>query len=148
VTGLLVVILAVEALPNGADATPATTADCTNERSRPSCDKPAKAGAAGPRTSRAEATIASVPGLPPSQIGIGTLAQFAHGRSAELDGALFKDADKPMHPSSMAKMDDIYSVSRVRGDQAGTKFRVRRAWRIQGSKMFVEINSESASTIS
>src|SRR5258707_7166315 len=51
-----------------------------------------------------------------------------------------------MHPSSMAKMMTIYIVfeelasGRIKLD---TKFRVsERAWRIQGSKMFVDLNSE------
>src|SRR6266481_4257643 len=86
-------------------------------------------------------------GLPPSQVGIGTLAQFAFMVDPQTSTVLlFKDADKPMHPSSMAKMMTIYIVfeelasGRIKPD---TKFRVsERAWRIQGSKMFVELGSE------
>jgi D-alanyl-D-alanine carboxypeptidase (penicillin-binding protein 5/6) len=59
---------------------------------------------------------------------------------------LFKDADKPMHPSSMAKMMTIYIASeelaagRLKPD---TRFRVsERAYKMQGSRMFVELNSE------
>ncbi len=86
-------------------------------------------------------------GLPPSQVGIGTLAQFAFMVDPQTSTVLlFKDADKPMHPSSMAKMMTIYIVfeelasGRIKLD---TKFRVsERAWRIQGSKMFVDLNSE------
>jgi D-alanyl-D-alanine carboxypeptidase (penicillin-binding protein 5/6) len=56
---------------------------------------------------------------------------------------LFKDADKPMHPSSMAKMLTLYIVfdelaaGRLKLD---TKFRVsEKAWRMsrQGSTMYV-----------
>jgi D-alanyl-D-alanine carboxypeptidase (penicillin-binding protein 5/6) len=86
-------------------------------------------------------------GLPPSQVGIGTLAQFAFMVDPQTSTVLlFKDADKPMHPSSMAKLMTIYIVfeelasGRIKPD---TKFRVsERAWRIQGSKMFVELGSE------
>jgi D-alanyl-D-alanine carboxypeptidase (penicillin-binding protein 5/6) len=59
---------------------------------------------------------------------------------------LFKDADKSMHPSSMAKMMTIYIVfeelaaGRLKLD---TKFRVsERARNMGGSRMFVELGSE------
>jgi D-alanyl-D-alanine carboxypeptidase (penicillin-binding protein 5/6) len=85
--------------------------------------------------------------LPPSQIGIGTLAQFAFMVDPQTSTVLlFKDADKPMHPSSMAKMMTIYIVfeeiaaGRLKPD---TRFRVsERAYKMQGSRMFVELNSE------
>ena len=49
--------------------------------------------------------------LPPSQIGIGTLAKQAFMVDPQTSTVLlFKDADKPMHPSSMAKMMTIYIV--------------------------------------
>src|SRR6266567_3690423 len=61
---------------------------------------------------------------------------------------LFKDADKPMHPSSMAKMMTIYilfeelAAGRVKLD---TRFRVsERARNMGGSRMFVELGSEVA----
>ncbi len=85
--------------------------------------------------------------LPPSQIGIGTLAQFAFMIDPQTSTVLlFKDADKPMHPSSMAKMMTIYIVfeemaaGRLKPD---TRFRVsERAYKMQGSRMFAELNSE------
>jgi len=85
--------------------------------------------------------------LPPSQIGIGTLAQFAFMIDPQTSTVLlFKDADKPMHPSSMAKLMTIYiafeelASGRLKLD---TRFRVsERAYKMQGSRMFVELNSE------
>ena len=59
---------------------------------------------------------------------------------------LFKDADKPMHPSSMAKLMTIYiafeelTAGRLKLD---TRFRVsERARNMGGSRMFVELGSE------
>ena len=85
--------------------------------------------------------------LPPSQIGIGTLARHAYLIDATTDAVLlFKEADKAMLPSSMAKMMTVYLVfeelkaGKLRPD---TKFRVsERARSMGGSRMFVEINSE------
>ena len=85
--------------------------------------------------------------LPPSLIGIGTLARQAYLIDATTDAVLlFKDADKAMLPSSMAKMMTVYLVfeelkaGKLRPD---TKFRVsERARSMGGSRMFVEINSE------
>ncbi len=85
--------------------------------------------------------------LLPSQIGIGTLAQFAFMIDPQTSTVLlFKDADKPMHPSSMAKLMTIYiafeelAAGRINPD---TRFRVsERAYKMQGSRMFVELNSE------
>src|SRR5882724_8055074 len=86
-------------------------------------------------------------GLPPSQVGIGTLAQFAFMVDPQTSTVLlFKDADKPMHPSSMAKLMTIYIVfeelasGRIKLD---TRFRVsERARNMGGSRMFVELGSE------
>ncbi|MCW5745017.1 MAG: D-alanyl-D-alanine carboxypeptidase [Alphaproteobacteria bacterium] len=85
--------------------------------------------------------------LPPSQIGIPTMAKFAYMIDATTNAVLLaKDADKPMLPSSMAKMMTIYIVfeelkaGRLKLD---TRFRVsERARNMGGSRMFVEINSE------
>src|SRR6516165_7544611 len=97
-------------------------------------DKPAKKLSITQRTE----------GLPPSQVGIGTLAQFAFMVDPQTSTVLlFKDADKPMHPSSMAKMMTVFIVfeelaaGRLKLD---TKFRVsEKAWRMsrQGSTMYV-----------
>lgn len=107
--------------------------------------KPAKpkAGQKGPG-SRSGPTVEA---LPPSQIGIGTLARQALLIDATTDTILlFKDADKPMLPSSMAKLMTVFLVfedlkaGKLRLD---TKFRVsERARSMGGSRMFVEINSE------
>jgi len=120
---------------------------------RPGQSKPAKPAQKPPASTATDKpakkpTIAQrTEGLPPSQVGIGTLAQFAFMVDPQTSTVLlFKDADKPMHPSSMAKMMTIYIVfeelaaGRIKPE---TKFRVsERAWRMQGSKMFVDINSE------
>ena len=101
-----------------------------------------KPGAAPPAAAKVEA-------LPPSQIGIGTLAKQAFMVDPQSSTVLlFKDADKPMHPSSMAKMMTIYilfeelAAGRVKLD---TRFRVsERARNMGGSRMFVELGSEVA----
>jgi serine-type D-Ala-D-Ala carboxypeptidase (penicillin-binding protein 5/6) len=82
--------------------------------------------------------------LPPSQVGIGTLAQYAFMVDPQTSTVLlFKDADRPMHPSSMAKMMTVYLVfedlatGRLKLD---TQFQVsEKAWRMsrQGSTMYV-----------
>jgi D-alanyl-D-alanine carboxypeptidase (penicillin-binding protein 5/6) len=85
--------------------------------------------------------------LPPSQVGIGTLSKQAFMVDPQTSTVLlFKDADKPMHPSSMAKMMTIYiafeeiAAGRLKLD---TRFRVsERARNMGGSRMFVELGSE------
>ncbi len=103
--------------------------------------KPRPGKPAGPSAaSRVEA-------LPPSQIGIGTLAKQAFMVDPQTSTVLlFKDADKPMHPSSMSKMMTIYilfeelAAGRLKLD---TRFRVsERARAMGGSRMFVELGSE------
>jgi D-alanyl-D-alanine carboxypeptidase (penicillin-binding protein 5/6) len=107
--------------------------------------KPRQPGATTKPSSKAEA--AKIEALPPSQIGLGTLARQAYMVDPQTSTVLlFKDADKPMHPSSMAKMMTIYIVfeelaaGRLKLD---TKFRVsERARNMGGSRMFVELGSE------
>jgi D-alanyl-D-alanine carboxypeptidase (penicillin-binding protein 5/6) len=85
--------------------------------------------------------------LPPSQIGIGTLAKTAYVLDAVTDTVLlFKDADQRTAPSSMAKMMTVYIIfeelkaGRLKLD---SKFRVsERARSMGGSRMFVELGSE------
>ena len=85
--------------------------------------------------------------LPPSQIGIGTLAKTAYVIDAVTDTVLlFKDADPGTAPSSMAKMMTVYimfeelKAGRLKLD---SKFRVsERARSMGGSRMFVELGSE------
>ncbi len=87
--------------------------------------------------------------IAPSQIGIETPAKQAYLVDLATGTVLLaKDADQPMLPSSMAKMMTIYMLweemkaGRVRLD---TEFRVsERAWRLQGSKMFVALDSQVA----
>ena len=107
-----------------------------------------RAPAAAPKTAAAPPT-AKTEALPPSQIGIGTLARQAFMVDPQSSTVLlFKEADKPMHPSSMAKMMTIYilfeeiAAGRVKLD---TRFRVsERARNMGGSRMFVELGSEVA----
>ncbi len=84
--------------------------------------------------------------MTPSQIGIETFAKQAYLVDVTTGTVLLaKDSDQQMLPSSMAKMMTIYllweemKAGRVRLD---TEFRAsERAWRLQGSKMFVAIDS-------
>lgn len=84
------------------------------EPKRPATQKPAKPaqkpGTARPSAKAAKAEAAArLEGLPPSQIGIPTLAQHAFMIDPQTSTVLlFKDADKPMAPSSMAKMMTVY----------------------------------------
>jgi D-alanyl-D-alanine carboxypeptidase (penicillin-binding protein 5/6) len=114
---------------------------------RPSSQKP-PAKPRAPTAPKATTTpAAKAEALPPSQIGIGTLAKQAYMVDPQTSTVLlFKDADKPMHPSSMAKMMTIYLVfeelaaGRLKLD---TRFRVsERARAMGGSRMFVELGSE------
>jgi D-alanyl-D-alanine carboxypeptidase (penicillin-binding protein 5/6) len=110
--------------------------------------QPAKPRAAAPTAKPStKSETAKTEALPPSQIGIGTLAKQAFMVDPQTSTVmLFKDADKPMHPSSMAKMMTIYIVfeelnaGRIKMD---TRFRVsERARNMGGSRMFVELGSE------
>jgi D-alanyl-D-alanine carboxypeptidase (penicillin-binding protein 5/6) len=109
----------------------------------PTKSAPASSTASKPATAAAP----KLESLPPSQVGIGTLAQFAFMVDPQTSTVLlFKDADKPMHPSSMAKMMTIYLVfedlaaGHIKPD---SRFRVsERARNMGGSRMFVELGSE------
>lgn len=111
--------------------------------------KPAQKPAQNSTKPSTKSEASKTEALPPSQIGIGTLAQFAFMVDPQTSTVLlFKDADKPMHPSSMAKMMTIYlafeelASGKLKPD---TRFRVsERAYRMGGSRMFVELNSEVA----
>ncbi|UYN97914.1 MAG: D-alanyl-D-alanine carboxypeptidase [Enhydrobacter sp.] len=92
---------------------------------------------------------AAKPEPPPSlsQIGITTPARQAY-MVDPITGTvlLYKDAEAPMAPSSMSKMMTVYllfeeiTAGRISLD---TKFRVsERAWRMGGSRMFLELGSE------
>jgi hypothetical protein len=109
---------------------------------KPPSTKPTKPPAARPQAPNYDA-------LPPSQIGIGTLARTAYLIDAVTDTVLlFKDADQRTPPSSMAKMMTVYilfeelKAGRLKLD---SKFRVsERARSMGGSRMFVELGSEIA----
>ncbi len=85
--------------------------------------------------------------MTPSQIGIPTLAKHAFMVDPLTSTVLlYKDAETPMNPSSMAKMMTIYIVfeelaaGRIKLD---TRFRVsERARAMGGSRMFIEIGAE------
>ena len=102
------------------------------------------AGSAKPATPPAAARTEA---LPPSQVGIGTLARQAFMVDPQTSTVmLFKDAEQSMVPSSMSKMMTIYIVfeelaaGRLKLD---TRFRVsERARAMGGSRMFVELGSE------
>jgi D-alanyl-D-alanine carboxypeptidase (penicillin-binding protein 5/6) len=121
---------------------------------RPPAQKPAKpaqkpqAGAKpSAKAAKAEAA-ARLEALPPSQIGIPTLAQHAFLIDPQTSTVLlFKDADKPMAPSSMAKMMTVYLLfedltsGKLKMD---TRFKVsERAYAItrgtHSSTMFLEM---------
>lgn len=102
----------------------------------------------GTTTNRSEkSTAAKVEALPPSQIGVGTLARFAFMVDPQTSTVLlYKDAETPMAPSSMAKMMTIYIIfeelaaGRLKLD---SRFRVsERARAMGGSRMFLELGSE------
>jgi D-alanyl-D-alanine carboxypeptidase (penicillin-binding protein 5/6) len=113
---------------------------------KPPANKPRATTTTTPKPNP-KAEAAKTEALPPSQIGIGTLARQAFMVDPQSSTVLlFKDADKPMHPSSMAKMMTIYilfeelTAGRVKLD---TRFRVsERARNMGGSRMFVELGSE------
>src|SRR5258708_977407 len=71
--------------------------------------RPPASGAKAP--SAAAAQPAKNEPLPPSQVGIGTLARQAFMVDPQTSSVLlYKEADTAMHPSSMAKMMTIYIV--------------------------------------
>lgn len=107
---------------------------------------------AKPRQSTAKPAVppaaAKPESLPPSQVGIGTLARHAFMVDPQTSTVLlFKDADTPMPPSSMSKMMTVYilfeelAAGRLKLD---TRFRVsERARNMGGSRMFLELGSEA-----
>jgi D-alanyl-D-alanine carboxypeptidase (penicillin-binding protein 5/6) len=113
--------------------------------------KPAKPQRPAQSSTKAKEPPASkIDALAPSQIGIGTLAQYAFMVDPQTSTVLlFKDADKPMAPSSMAKMMTVYlmfedlAAGKLKMD---TPFRVsERAYAItrgvHSSTMFLEMTN-------
>ena len=107
----------------------------------------AKSPTAPPAKPPASPAPLKVEALPPSQIGIGTLARQGFMVDPQTSTVmLFKDADQPMAPSSMSKMMTIYIIfeelaaGRLKLD---SHFRVsERARAMGGSRMFLELGSE------
>src|SRR5215471_18968701 len=138
---LMVAALALPSL-NAAAQTADQPAKRQTQQKPPAKPRATTTTPAKPSAKAAEA--AKTEALPPSQIGIGTLGKQAFMVDPQTSTVLlFKDADKPMHPSSMAKMMTIYiafeelTAGRLKLD---TRFRVsERAWRMsrQGSTMYV-----------
>ena len=103
--------------------------------------------AAGTPKPTAPPVAAKTEALPPSQVGIGTLARHAFMVDPQTSTVLlFKDEDVPMAPSSMSKMMTVYilfeelAAGRLKLD---TRFRVsERARNMGGSRMFLELGSE------
>lgn len=107
--------------------------------------KPQQGATTAPKSEKSFA--AKTEGLPPSQVGIGTLARHAFMVDPQTSTVLlFKDADVAMAPSSMAKMMTIYIIfeelaaGRLKLD---SRFRVsERARNMGGSRMFLELGSD------
>ena len=108
---------------------------------------PAKRPPATAKTPAAAPTVkAEPPG--PSQVGIPTIAKHAFMVDPLTSTVLlYKDADTPMHPSSMAKMMTVYIVFEELAAghiKLDTRFRVsEKARSMGGSRMFLELGSEA-----
>jgi D-alanyl-D-alanine carboxypeptidase (penicillin-binding protein 5/6) len=134
-------VLAVLAAFTATSLSAPTQAQQQQQRNRPAA-KPQPAKPTNPQAQKKE----PVEPMTPSQIGIETFAKQAYLVDVTTGTVLLaKDADQQMLPSSMAKMMTIYllweemKAGRVRLD---SEFRAsERAWRLQGSKMFVAIDS-------
>jgi D-alanyl-D-alanine carboxypeptidase (penicillin-binding protein 5/6) len=112
--------------------------------------KPAKPQPQTPKQAAA-AQAAKLDAAGPSQIGTMTIARFACMIDAETGAVLLaKDADKPMAPSSMAKMMTLYLLFEDLASgklKLDTRFRVsERAYAItrgtHSSTMFLEVGDE------
>lgn len=109
----------------------------------------APAGKPGQQNASKDKDTTPTEPMTPSQIGIDTLGKQAYLIDVNTGTVLLaKDADVAMKPSSMAKMMTIYllweemKAGRVTLD---TQYRVSEAaWRMQGSKMFVALDSQVA----
>ena len=96
---------------------------------------------------KAPAAKAEAPPAAPSQVGIPTVAREAFMVDPQTSTVLlYKDADTPMAPSSMAKMMTVHIVFEDLASghiKLDTQFRVsERARNMGGSRMFVELGSD------
>ncbi len=115
--------------------------------------KPAQSAKPSAAATAAAQAAARLDAAGPSQIGTNTIAQFAYMIDAQTSTVLLaKDADQPMHPSSMAKMMTVYLLfedlasGKLKFD---TRFKVsERAYAItrgtHSSTMFLELNSDAS----
>lgn len=113
------------------------------QNAKPPVKRP-PAGAKAP--AQAPTVKAEPPG--PSQVGIPTHAKHAFMVDPLTSTVLlYKDADTPMHPSSMAKMMTVYIVFEELAAghiKLDTRFRVsEKARSMGGSRMFLELGSEA-----
>ena len=146
----LVAMLAVAglvALPLAADAQQDPPKRQTQQKP-PAKPKPPAATPKAAAPAAAAPAALKVEQLPPSQVGIGTLARHAFMVDPQTSTVLlFKDAETPMPPSSMSKMMTIFilfdelAAGRLKLD---TRFRVsEKARNMGGSRMFLELGSEA-----
>ncbi len=145
---LVMTLIAAAALVSGTTVAYAQQADPPKRQQTQPAKPPAKAKPpAATAKPAAPPAAAKTEALPPSQVGIGTLAKQAFMVDPQTSTVmLFKDAEQPMAPSSMSKMMTIYIIfeelaaGRLKLD---SRFRVsERARAMGGSRMFLELGSE------
>jgi serine-type D-Ala-D-Ala carboxypeptidase (penicillin-binding protein 5/6) len=124
-----------------------------HQASKPAAKPAAKPAQTQTPKQAAAAQAAKLDAAGPSQIGTTTIARFACMIDAQTGTVLLaKDADKPMAPSSMAKMMTIYLLFEDLASgklKLDTQFRVsERAYAItrgtHSSTMFLELGSEAS----
>lgn len=133
-----------------------TVAQQQEPAKRTQTQKPAKPAAKQPAQTPKQAAAAQAAKLDaagPSQIGTTTIARFAYMVDAQTGTVLLaKDADKPMAPSSMAKMMTTYLMFEDLASgklKLETQFKVsERAYAItrgvHSSTMFLELGAEAS----
>jgi D-alanyl-D-alanine carboxypeptidase (penicillin-binding protein 5/6) len=96
------------ALNADAQQSPTPKSQTQKPAAKPPAAKPAQSGTS-PKQTPQQQLAAKLDGAGPSQIGTSTIAPYAFMVDAQTSAVLlFKDADKPMAPSSMAKMMTAY----------------------------------------
>ena len=143
----MLAVAGIAALPLAADAQQDPPKRQTQQKP-PAKPKPPAATPKAAAPAAAAPAALKVEQLPPSQVGIGTLARHAFMVDPQTSTVLlFKDAETPMPPSSMSKMMTIFilfdelAAGRLKLD---TRFRVsEKARNMGGSRMFLELGSEA-----